>query len=285
MKAKGLFAAFMLCGAISCAELETIDVLVVGGGASGVTAAVQSARMGVDVMLLEEGPWLGGMLTSAGVSCIDGNYNLRSGIFGEFLDSLAAHYGGYDALKTGWVSNVCFEPQVGQEIFTAMTQAYADRLKVERGMRLKSVSAEGNDWIVAFTDGNGRRRKVMADVLIDATELGDVAAMCGVGYSVGMDSFADTGESIAPAEENDVIQDLTVVAVLKDYGAGADMTIPRPEGYDPSIYADCCVNPLNRNEGKTDTGQVIWPADQMLQYAAAASTVKKASPSMRRDSL
>lgn len=268
MKVKGLFAAFMLCSAISCAEVESVDVLVVGGGASGVTAAVQSARMGVDVMLLEEGPWLGGMLTSAGVSCIDGNYNLRSGMFGEFLDSLAAHYGGYDALKTGWVSNVCFEPQVGQEIFTAMTRAYAERLTVERDMKLKTVSAEGNDWIVAFTDGNGRRRKVMADVLIDATELGDVAAMCGVGYSVGMDSSADTGESIAPAEENDVIQDLTVVAVLKDYGAGADMTIPRPEGYDPSIYADCCVNPLNRNEGKTDTGQVIWPADQMLKYGA-----------------
>ena len=130
MKVKGLFAAFMLCSAISCAEVESVDVLVVGGGASGVTAAVQSARMGVDVMLLEEGPWLGGMLTSAGVSCIDGNYNLRSGMFGEFLDSLAAHYGGYDALKTGWVSNVCFEPQVGQEIFTAMTRACAERLTV-----------------------------------------------------------------------------------------------------------------------------------------------------------
>ena len=88
----------------SCAEPEHVDVLVIGGGASGTAAAIQSARLGVQTMLVEETPWLGGMLTSAGVSCIDGNYNLRSGIFGEFADSLASRYGGWDALKTGWVS-------------------------------------------------------------------------------------------------------------------------------------------------------------------------------------
>ena len=65
-------------------------------------------------MIIEEGPWLGGMLTSAGVSAVDGNYNLRSGIFGEFCDSLAFHYGGWDSLKTGWVSNILFEPSVGR---------------------------------------------------------------------------------------------------------------------------------------------------------------------------
>ncbi|MGN1211899.1 MAG: FAD-dependent oxidoreductase, partial [Candidatus Cryptobacteroides sp.] len=76
--------------------VRTADVMVVGGGASGVCAAVQSARMGTSVVLVEETPWLGGMLTSAGVSCIDGNYNLRGGLFGEFADSLAARYGGYE---------------------------------------------------------------------------------------------------------------------------------------------------------------------------------------------
>ena len=86
---------------MSCSPMEHVDVLVVGGGASGVSAGIQSARMGVSTMIMEETQWLGGMLTSAGVSCVDGNYNLRSGIFGEFADSLAARYGGYDALKSG----------------------------------------------------------------------------------------------------------------------------------------------------------------------------------------
>ena len=79
-------AAIAALSMASCAEPEHIDVLVVGGGASGTAAAIQSARMGVATMLVEETTWLGGMLTSAGVSCIDGNYNLRSGIFGEFAD-------------------------------------------------------------------------------------------------------------------------------------------------------------------------------------------------------
>ena len=268
MKVRFLSFIAVLVATVSCAEIEKVDVLVAGGGASGVTAAVQAARMGVDVVVLEEGPWLGGMLTSAGVSCIDGNYKMRSGLFGEFLDSLAGHYGSYEALKTGWVSNVCFEPQVGQEIFTSMTDACKDNLVVERNSSIRKVERREGDWLVVFEDGDGRRRRITADVLIDATELGDVAAMCGVSYEIGMESSSVTGESIAPAKANDVIQDLTVVAVLKDYGTGADKTIDRPNGYDPSVYASCCANPLNSFEGKTDTGQRIWKAEDMLRYGA-----------------
>ena len=252
---------------VSCVQEKEVDVLIVGRGASGVSAGLQSARMGVSTMILEEGPWLGGMLTSAGVSCIDGNYKLRSGIFGEFLDSLAAHYGGYEALKTGWVSNVCFEPHVAQDIFTSMTLGCADALTVVRDTRVLNVAKGEKGWTVTC-DGPDGKTRITADVLIDATELGDVAAACGVEYSIGMDSSSETGESIAPDHANDIIQDLTYVAVLKDYGEGADKTVPMPDGYDPARYTDCCVNPLNVHEGKTDTGQVIWPAGQMLTYGA-----------------
>lgn len=268
MKIRRIALAAVMAALISCTQVAEVEVLVVGGGASGVSAGIQASRMGVSTMILEEGPWLGGMLTSAGVSCIDGNYNMRSGIFGEFMDSLAVRYGGYDALKTGWVSNVCFEPQVGQEIFTSMVGKYADRLSVERNSRLIEVEEIEDDWVVTYVNEDGRRCRVTAEVLIDATELGDVAAMCGVEYSIGMDASAQTGEDIAPAEANDIIQDLTYVAVLKDYGQGTDKTIARPEGYDPSIYAECCVNPLNTCEDRTSMGQVIWPADQMLTYGA-----------------
>ena len=55
------------------------DVLIIGGGASGVTSGIQSARMGANTLILEESTWLGGMLTSAGVSAVDGNYRLPAG--------------------------------------------------------------------------------------------------------------------------------------------------------------------------------------------------------------
>ena len=82
---------------------EKVDVLVAGGGASGVAAAIQAARMGMHVALVEETDWLGGMLTSAGVSAVDGNYKLPGGIWGEFKERLEKHYGSREALITGWV--------------------------------------------------------------------------------------------------------------------------------------------------------------------------------------
>ena len=44
---------------MSCNEVEETDVLVIGGGASGVCAGLQAARMGVNTVILEETPWLG----------------------------------------------------------------------------------------------------------------------------------------------------------------------------------------------------------------------------------
>lgn len=250
--------------AISCNKVENTDVLIIGGGASGVSAGLQAARMGVNAVILEETPWLGGMLTSAGVSCVDGNYKLRSGIFGEFTDSLAARYGGYPSLQTGWVSNINFDPQVGQEIFTSMTEAESACLTVKRNVVWKSVRTRGDRKEVVFLDEDGKERRISAKVLIDATELGDVAKACGAEYRIGMDSSSETGESIAPEQANDVIQDMTFVAFLKDYGPDADMTIDRPEGYDPSLFADSCLNPLS--DGVAETGQTVWSPEMMITY-------------------
>ena len=215
-------------------------------------------------MIVEETPWLGGMLTSAGVSCIDGNYQMRGGIFGEFTDSLAARYGGYPALQTGWVSNINFDPQIGQEVFSNMVDECSDLLTVYRNSRVLSIDKVENGWRVVFKNEEGRKVKVDAEILIDATELGDVAKECGADYRIGMESSSDTGESIAPEQANDVIQDLTYVAFLKDYGPDADMTIERPEGYDPSLFADSCLNPLS--DGIAETGQTVWAADMMITY-------------------
>ena len=240
-----------------------MDVLVVGGGASGISAGVQSARMGVSTMVVEETPWIGGMLTAAGVSCVDGNYRLQSGIFGEFADSLAARYDGWDALKTGWVSNINFEPQVGQEILTNIAASCGELLQVRRETIMTDVAKKDGLWVVGFRNANGKKYKVTADVLIDGTELGDVAKACGVEYRIGMEASSQTGESIAPAEANDVIQDLTFVAHLKDYGPQADMTIEKPEGYDPAPFYNSCVN---KHSTRPETGQTLWDPQMMITY-------------------
>jgi hypothetical protein len=258
-----LIIAAALLSVTSCSRTEHVDVLVIGGGASGITAGIQSARMGVPAMVVEETPWVGGMLTAAGVSCVDGNYGLQSGLFGEFADSLAARYGGWDALKTGWVSNINFEPHVGHVILTNIAASCGDLLQVRRETVMESAKKVDQTWKVVLKPLHGRRYTVTADVLIDGTELGDVAKACGVEYRIGMESSADTGESIAPAEANDIIQDLTFVTILKDYGQGTDMTIPKPENYDPAPFYNCAANPHNT---EMETGQTLWSPDMMITY-------------------
>ena len=80
----GLCLLFALCFTACSHSDDSVDVLIIGGGASGVTAGIQSARMGAATLIVEETEWLGGMLTSAGVSAVDGNYDLPAGLFGEF---------------------------------------------------------------------------------------------------------------------------------------------------------------------------------------------------------
>ena len=225
-------------------------------------AGIQTARMGVNSLIIEETPWLGGMLTSAGVSAVDGNYRLHSGLWEEFRQKIYDYYGGADSVKTGWVSNVLFEPQVGQEILTAMTNA-EEKLQVMRETVLVDLTRSEDDrWIAVIRDSNAREIEIIAKIVIDATELGDVAKMVGVAYDIGMDARNESGEDIAPETANDIIQDLTYVAILKDYGDDSHLMKEAPKNYDPTKFYYTCAS-----EFEVDLkGNKLWDCDYMMQY-------------------
>ena len=178
------------------------------------------------MLVVEESPWLGGMLTSAGVSAIDGNYRLRGGIFGEFTDSLAARYGGYDALKSGWVSNILFNPAVGADILANM--AGEAGVEARFGTTITDIR---DHWRLTLSDGS----RVKARILIDGTELGDIA------FEAGAEELQDRV----------TLQDMTYVAIVKQYDH--DVTMEEPQDYNPDLYRDCCST---------------WPPEMMLSYGA-----------------
>ena len=193
---------FLVIIFFSCDESTKYDVIIVGGGAGGTSAAIESSRNGAKTLLIEETDWLGGMLTSAGVSAVDGNYKLPSGFWGEFKDSLVSHYGSLDALKTGWVSNVLFEPRVGNEILKAIASKEKN-LKILYSSKVKSVVQTKRDYYnfnVKSSKGN-----FSSKVLIDATELGDILPMLDEDYDIGMDNKLTYGEDIAPDEKLSLI--------------------------------------------------------------------------------
>ncbi len=233
------------------------DVLVIGGGVGGTAAAIQSARMTAKTILIEPTTMLGGMLTAAGVSCTDGNDQLPSGMWEEFRQALYKHY-GRNKLNTGWVSNTNFEPHVGDSIFKAWTKKEKN-LKVHFGLEFETVLKEGNKVTGATfrNRSNTEVLKVKARVVIDATELGDVFAAAGAAYDVGMDDPSISGEKEA-RQKNNIIQDLTWAAILKDYGAGADKTITKPAGYDPKKYYCCNTNaPCNDKPYNADKHKML----------------------------
>ena len=219
------------------------DVLVIGASASGIAAGIQSARMGVNTIITEPTTWLGGMITAAGVSAFDGNHSLPSGLFGEFREALHKVYGGPSKVSTGWVSNTLFEPHVGDSIFKSMV-LQTKGLTVKYQFQFLRV-LKNNDTItgaVFVDEPTNQQITIYARQVIDATELGDVLANAGVPYSLGMEASAVTGEDIHVSETNDIVQDITYVAILKDYGMGVDKTIAKPKNYDPSEFDGACTD-------------------------------------------
>lgn len=218
------------------------DVVVVGGGAGGVAAAIQSSRLGVKTCLIEETPWLGGMLTSAGASAIDGGNvdGLSNSIFGEFKNKVKAKYKDRSAMM-GFctVSGFCYEPKVGAKVLQEMVAAEKNLIVYLNTKVTKVYKTENTITGVLAVDEKGDEHTVSAFVTIDATEYGDMLDLAGADYDLGADH--GTGEPLE-REVEDCIQPLTYIMVLKDFGH--DMTIEEPENYDKSKYACSVKNPL-----------------------------------------
>ena len=249
---------------VSAQESLRTDVLVVGGGTAGTAAGIQSARSGVNTIIAEPGPWLGGMLSAAAVSATDGNHNMPSGIWAEFRSAVYARYGGPGKVATGWVSNTHFEPRVADSILKAMVSA-TPRLTVKYGYAfIAPLITSGRVAGARFRDlSTGRDVIIRARCVIDATDLGDVLAGAGAAYDLGMEASLITGEKVNVPVSSDIIQDMTFAAILKDYGRDADCTIVRPSGYDAMEFDGCCRDFCSRPEKLTTNVS----KEQMLDYA------------------
>ena len=129
------------------------DVLVVGGGLGGVAAAWAAARRGHRVCLLEETDWLGGQMTSQGVSALDEHehievfggtrtyYQLRENIRNHYR-RLIANPGPSEALNPGscWVTRLAFEPLIGQRVLKRLLAPEVEAGSLQIFLRTKTVA-------------------------------------------------------------------------------------------------------------------------------------------------
>jgi hypothetical protein len=257
MKINILIFFLSLIGFSQNVTKKNIDVLIIGGSTSGTSAGIAAARLGVKTLIIEDTPWIGGMFTSQGVGACDGNNNLPSGIWNEFREALRNYYGGAQALETGWVSNTLFEPSVGNMIFNTMASKEKN-LEIIHGYFITDIIKVGNLVKGAnFKNDKNEILEVTAKVTIDATDIGESLKMAGAEYRLGMDSKTETNEANALIHSNDIVQDLTWVAILKDYGANADKTIAKPTNYNPANFKGSCMETVDN---------IKIDCDKMLSY-------------------
>ena len=185
-------AVFLSLAAACSGATRNFDVVVYGGTAGGVMAAVSSARQGLKTALVEPTSHLGGMV-SGGLGFTD--YGKKEAIGGyalEFYWRAGVHYQmSRFGNEVAWLH----EPHVAEEIFREMlrdagvTVFEKQRLREKGGVR-KTGSALG---AIVMEDGS----EFTATVFIDSSYEGDVMAQSGVTYTYGREASSQYGESLA----------------------------------------------------------------------------------------
>ena len=208
-----VFPLFLVSSRSSASSDLSYDVVIVGAGTGGCSAAVQAARMGCRVALAEETGSAGGQLTACGVTTFDDQTLNRSGIYREYIGRLNA---AYRAMKVN--NAICYwgadtisgSPGLEENVFLEM-------LKEAEGVDLyfhmtpeKVYEKNGAVTGIRFLDGQGRKTEMKCKVLIDATECGDVLPLTSARYRAG--------NSVSPRINPDAeIQDITWVALIRRY--------------------------------------------------------------------
>jgi hypothetical protein len=245
-------------------QIYTTDVLVVGGGTGGTVAAIQAARKGVKTILVSEFTWLGGMLTSAGVSAPDGNelQAFQTGLWGAFLQELQRRQPG--GLDHSWVSFFSYDPRIGAEIFADWVQELPNLQWISRKVPLEVLRTKDCITGVRFADFT-----VNAKIILDGTELGDLLALGEIPYRWGWELQSQWGEPSAPANFNSLTQTYPVqaptwVVVMQDFGDKIAPEISPAPNYDPSQFTGAWddYGPekfLNYGRLPADRFMINWP--------------------------
>lgn len=209
----------------------TYDIVIYGGTSGGIAAAVQAARMGKSVVVIEPSRRVGG-LTTGGLGQTDiGNKAAIGGIAREFYQAVHAHYQQPSAWK--WQPNDdyqskgqsrtnstegsmwTFEPHVALTIYqdwidqNKIPVVYGERLNRESGVAsTRSIPSR----IVSIEMESGKRFD--AKIFIDATYEGDLMAAARIDYVIGREPNSQYGETLSGVQ--------TVLAIHHQIVDGVD---------------------------------------------------------------
>ncbi len=204
---------------------EEYDVVVAGGGLSGVCAAIAAAREGAKAILLEAGSALGGMATLGLVPAWCGVHNGQD-IIHSSLSQTVMRASWPDSAQYDYIKRVPFidAELLKRECDALVTQAGVDVLF---HTTVAGVSKKGDQIGTVYLANKNGITALAGSVFIDCTGDADLAAWAGAGYDKG----DPTGE-LQPATHCFAISNINgelAAEELKQHPNWADEIMDDPE--------------------------------------------------------
>lgn len=169
------------------------DVVVIGGGPSGLAASVSAAKHGAKTLLVEQYGFLGGMGTAGGVTNFAGLYGRRNGemvqlvhgVVDDLLQRIDA-LGGLNKPQDGMQGRIRV-----RSYDTSVYKYAADELLQSAGVNLLfhayavDVVVNNNRIDSLIVETKSGRQAIRANTFIDCSGDADVAAFAKVPFEVG----------------------------------------------------------------------------------------------------
>ena len=257
--------------------IET-EVAIIGGSLGGVAAALAALEGGARVVVTESTDWLGGQLTSQGVSAPDEHPLIEqfggTARYSELRTRVRRHYREHHSAPAvmpngaplnpgnGWVSRLCFEPRAGVAVIGEMS-----------GPHLKSgqLTILYHHTPVAATVTNGSLRsvtlhgtehvQVSAPLFLDATDLGELLPLCGAPFVTGAEAQSDTGEPHAPPEKRLNEMQAMTYGFAVELCPGETHIVPKPASYERFRDAGLYTLTLHNSDGTPRRFQMFGRGD------------------------
>ena len=226
------------------------DIVVLGGGLGGCSAALAALEMGCRVIMTEETDWIGGQLTAQGVPPDEHRWIESHGCtrrYRQLREAIREYYRRHYPLQEsvlkqpqlnpgdGSVSRLCHEPRVALAVLQGILARYQStqqlQLLLEHKVRSAWVTGDTVRSVACQDLRTGQEVVLEAAWFIDATELGDLLPLAKVEHVTGAESQKTTGEPHAPAVAQPSNQQAFTMCFAVDHVKGEDFRIPKPSAY------------------------------------------------------
>ena len=202
-------------------EEKEFELIVVGGGMSGICAAIEAARGGVRVALVHARPVLGGNASS----------EIRVHISGADCGMEKP-----DFAESGLVYELMLENKARNETFnySIWDMILFEAVKKEKNLTvylntvMYDCETQGNNItsILCVQETTEMRYKLSAPLFVDATGNSTLGYYAGAEFRQGSESRAETGEPHAPEMSNNERMGNTIMFRARDMGHPVPFTPP-----------------------------------------------------------